>query len=866
MTLKHLFFEVADLPDEAAQRARLLELGATPEQLAQVLDLCARERRRSGTRFSQPVAAAVARLDANELHSGDRLGPWLLAEPLGEGGMGRVFVVQRADGLYQQKAALKLLRGAAPPELLARERQILATLEHPHIARLLDGGSTPRGQPYFVMAFVEGQTLDAWAAAAPLAQRLAVIEQLAGALDFAHRHLIVHCDLKPANVLVNEAGHATLLDFGIARLEQDGDAGPHALTPHYAAPEQVGGEPLTSATDVFGLGKLAEALLDGAPRAREWRALVAKACHPDPAQRYPSALALVDDLRRWRAHRPLQALPATPGYRAAKALRRQWPAWLVGSAAVMMGAGFTWQLAHSRDRARLEAQTSQQTADFVVGLFQGANPMEGGRPDLPVSELLDRGRERLTRELADQPELRGRLQGVLAKVYRNIGKPKDALPLAEAAASAPYADPLDRANALAELARTQARSSGVERAIATAEQALRLREQHGQGQPNLVGESHHQLLVLKSDARRFEEAEQHGQRALESLNRHAPDDLEQQATLQANLGRLYLFAGLPAQAEAPMRRALQMREQLHGEGHAQTLHTATNLAAVLHDLLRLDESEAMLRRLIEQRRALHGPDSDLVMQVQRELAYVLLDADRPQEGQALMQEVLATALRANGAQSGQMANALRSLAELQAASGDVAAAEASFADAAQRGDGKALAGRNQVRLRRAWAQLLLDAERLAEADAVLAPALAYVREKAKPGEGDRIETEALAAELSLRRGDPMPARTLLAALAAEPAATGAAARPARVEALLLRLRALASSDAEAAPLHAQAWLLAARTLGPGDPRLAPIRLSQAESLLRAGKPAEAAPLLATLRQHAARLPARHPLRRRIEAL
>ncbi|MFN3305250.1 MAG: hypothetical protein ACK44A_16250, partial [Roseateles sp.] len=145
-TVKDLFLAVADLPDAARQRARLQALGATPAQCERVLAMCERERRGTPTRFSAPVAAALGQLAGSELQPGDRLGPWRLTGELGEGGMGRVFAAERADGLYQQRAAIKLLRGQAPAELLARERQILATLEHPHIARLLDGGTTPAGR------------------------------------------------------------------------------------------------------------------------------------------------------------------------------------------------------------------------------------------------------------------------------------------------------------------------------------------------------------------------------------------------------------------------------------------------------------------------------------------------------------------------------------------------------------------------------------------------------------------------------------------------------------------------------------------------------------------------------------------------
>ncbi|MBN8506220.1 MAG: serine/threonine protein kinase, partial [Burkholderiales bacterium] len=711
MTLKELFFEVADLPDEAAQRARLAELGASDEQIEQVLDLCRRERDRlptTPTRFSLPVQAAAARLAGNELQSGDRLGPWLLKQPLGEGGMGRVFLAERADGLYQQRVAVKLLRGAAPPELLARERQILATLEHPHIARLLDGGATPRGRPYLVMAFVEGQTLDRWAATASLARKLALIEQIAGALDHAHRHLVVHCDLKPANVMVSAEGHAVLLDFGIAQLERETQGGAiQGLTPHYASPEQLRGEPLSSATDIFGLGKLIEPLLAGAPREREWRAIVSRACAAEPSQRYPSALALVDDLRRWQQHRPVQALPRTPGYVAARLLRRQWPAWLAGAAALAMAGGFTWQLVQARERAEREARVAAQTADYLVGLFKGASPLESGRPDLPVRELVDRGRDRLGDELKDQPALQGRLQGVLSRVYRSMGSPREALPLAQAAVAAAQAgdDRLAEADAWAELARAQANVRSLEEAVVSARRALALREAHAGPKGWEAGQSHHQLLVLLSDTREFDAAEQHGRWAAEALAREPDRDPEQSITLQANQGRMHLFAGHPAQAEPFLRQALALRTRHSGAEHASTLTTAANLAAVLHDLQRLGEAEAMLRQLLQQRSRLHGAKSQQVMETVRELGLVLLDAGRYDEALATMREALDLVTQVAGPQSSGVAGTQRYLGDIHAARGELPQAEAAYREALTLGEGKALSARTQARARQAWARL-----------------------------------------------------------------------------------------------------------------------------------------------------------------
>ena len=233
--VKTLFNEVCDLDDPAAQQQRLEALEPDPALRSRVLTMLAADRDEA-TGFSAPLAAlkaAALEAEAPELRPGDRLGAWTLSAELGHGGMGRVYLAERSDGHYRQRAAIKLLLGWSTPDALAqlaRERQILASLNHPHIARLIDGGTTPRGRPYLVMEYVDGQRIDRYCDEQGLGldARLGLFEQVCNAVAHAHRQLIVHCDIKPGNVLVGTDGRAMLLDFGIAHLDgQDGD-GPGA--------------------------------------------------------------------------------------------------------------------------------------------------------------------------------------------------------------------------------------------------------------------------------------------------------------------------------------------------------------------------------------------------------------------------------------------------------------------------------------------------------------------------------------------------------------------------------------------------------------------------------------------------------------
>lgn len=352
---KALFNALADLPDAAAQWQALQAADADEALRNDVWALL--QAHRQATRISAPIAAMSRdwQPPAEPLAAGDRLGPWVLCGDLGEGGMGRVMRAERADGAYAQQVAIKLLRGHANTEALARltrERQILAGLRHPHIARLLDGGSTPAGQPYLVMELVDGAPIDRWCDehGSDFAARLALFGPVCEAVAHAHARLVVHCDIKPSNVLVDTDGQVRLLDFGIARLTQGDtpDATP-ALTPAYASPEQLAGATPGTASDIYSLGRLLELLvagcLPGGLRGRALQAVIAKALADDPTARYATVGDLLADLHRLRQARPVRAWPPGPGrrrYVAALALQRHWLALLAVTGALVMAGAFTW--------------------------------------------------------------------------------------------------------------------------------------------------------------------------------------------------------------------------------------------------------------------------------------------------------------------------------------------------------------------------------------------------------------------------------------------------------------------------------------------------------------------------------------------
>jgi tetratricopeptide (TPR) repeat protein len=434
-------------------------------------------------------------------HAGKAVGPWRLVRLLGQGGMGTVWLAEReADG-FTQRAALKLMReglgGAGWQRRFRTERRILAALDHPGIARLVDGGATQDGEPYFALEYVEGAPLGAWCDARRLSLHARVDRFLAvcEAVSHAHARLVVHRDLKPGNLLVTDEGQVKLLDFGIAKL-LDADTGEgdatamHArlFTPGYAAPEQRRGEPAGTAADVFALGVLLCELLCGrsptldeagvqraderdppppsellaatsdavrtaiardrgtdcARLRRQLRgdldAIVARTLRLRPGDRYASVEALAEDLRRWQAHRPVLARRGSRRYRAARFLRRHGIATAFGAlaaTALVLGTSLAlWQAREAglqRDAATAQAKTAEAALGFMTGVFEQADPEHALGDALTARELLDRGARQVRYELADRPEVRAPLLRALGRAYLGLDQTTAAMPLLEEA-------------------------------------------------------------------------------------------------------------------------------------------------------------------------------------------------------------------------------------------------------------------------------------------------------------------------------------------------------------------------------------------------------------------------------------------------
>jgi len=493
--------KVFDLSQEDSQKVLDTLLGGDPELrgLAEALLTADRALLESSDGMAAFLSSGVAAdyLSNAGAESLDRgligalVGPYRIDREIGRGGMGRVYRAERADGQFEQTVAIKVLkRGVDTDEVLRRflrERQILAKLEHPNIARLLDGGATEDGRPFLAMEFVEGVSITEWCRErnVSLTERLDLFVSICAAVQYAHRHLVVHRDLKPGNVLVTKEGNPKLLDFGIARLLGDETGSEEAqgnkltrldslpLTPAYAAPEQLRGEDATTATDVYGLGMILYELLVGrrpyevkgrsleelrrqalerdptspsrassVGRLRralqgDLDAIVLTALATDPTRRYGSVEAYMEDLRRYRTHLPVRARRPSRIYRIRKLARRHAAAFAAGATLLALLVAYAGTTAvmldrqrRERERAEIAARRAQRIQTFLTEMLTSAGPARLGEgteqvgssgPDPRVRDVLDRSADRAESELADDLPVLGAVEQAIGETYFALG-------------------------------------------------------------------------------------------------------------------------------------------------------------------------------------------------------------------------------------------------------------------------------------------------------------------------------------------------------------------------------------------------------------------------------------------------------------
>ncbi|MEL7447868.1 MAG: serine/threonine-protein kinase [Pseudomonadota bacterium] len=626
--LQQLFHQALDLPEDERASFVAQACGEDAELLSELQAMLAGEKASANALTGVIAGVAQDAADASlNTRAGQRLGAYRILEKIAQGGMGAVYSAERADDAFQQKVAVKILASGLPGDEAARrflaERQILASLNHPNIARLLDGGTTPDDLPYLVMEYIEGEDIVTWCNSLRLSlrERLALFCDICAAIQFAHRNLIVHRDVKPSNIMVTADGVPKLLDFGIAKLLDPDKTGAMQLTkanqrmmtPEFASPEQVKGEPMTTATDVYSLGVLLYVMLAGRtpfeisktgplelPKAiceqtptkpssairgdrdaarerkgtpdkivRQLRGdldtIVLTAIRKQPDRRYATVAALADDVRRHLDGLPVQARPDDWGYLAAKFVRRHrvgvaaTVAVLTGAAA--FGAYHTAQLTAERDRATLEAAKAEQVADFVKGLFDVSDPGQSRGETITARELLEQGAVNVNNELADQPLVQATLMHTIGDVYARLGLYDESEPLLR--------------------------------------QALTLRESQ-------LGDSHRDVAI--------------------SLRR---------------LAWVVYLKGELDEAETLYRRALALDRELLGDNHVEVARSLDRLGHALYGKGDYDAAEALYREALAVQRELAEPDYDAFAKTLHDLGQVRELKGALDEAEALFREALA---------------------------------------------------------------------------------------------------------------------------------------------------------------------------------------------------------------------------------
>ena len=906
------FEELADL-EESARRARLGELHAADPELARaVADLLAADSAAGESFLGAAVAGFAPALlqealgeaaaAAPEGHlAGTLVGPYRLRALLGRGGMGEVWEAERADGQFEQVVALKLLKrgmdSAAIVERFLRERQILARLEHPNIARLLDGGVAADGRPYLVLERVEGEPIHQWCRRrdSPLAVRLRLLIAVCEAVDAAHRNLIVHRDLKPSNILVDAAGRVKLLDFGIAKLLTDTDgleADPtrmeeRVLTPAYAAPEQILGQPVTTATDVYALGVVLYELLAGRlPHRRDTgsaaglaeeveretlvrpsrvaaargdaRLLVGdldtialKALARDPGRRYGGAAALAEDLQRHLDGRPVLARPDRLGYRVGKFVGRHRV--VVGAAAVVLVVlvgGMVVALSQARI-ARLEAAKATAIQKFVFGLFEVnrvRNPDGAKARQTTAEELLKLAATELEKEgptTAAQREVHADLVATIADLLADLGLNAEAVSLlTELVQDLERRTPDSRlAKALVDRGVSANLVGRAEEARADFERALAILDGLGDRTSVLRGWALYNLGQYHWGATGPKDGkdEELFRAAIAVLTPHGPT--HELANAHYGLGRVLESRGEPEAAKPAFRAGIEVAAAAPGIARtvvAGGYQQLSRVQAATEEFAGAEESILKAMAVFEE---FAGKEHRLTFEAENDLGRLLDATDRPVEALGHLERALADR-RARLGPTHPSAIATRlALAQARLHAGDIENALAAAAELERDVTAEARLVRDRGGAA-AWihACALLAAGRVDEAQSALERARGLLLERFGKTSPWMLEADFLAAEVALARRSPRDAQESLAAVAAGlagPAAT--AARRARLEVTRSAL-ALAEGDRRAAgEAAAKAMAIAAHEPGRAYRRLSEAAAwrALAVSAERGGQDAEA---------------------------
>jgi serine/threonine protein kinase/tetratricopeptide (TPR) repeat protein len=858
--IQDLFDQLADVG--IAERAAHLDksCGGDAELRLSVTSLLDLDRRREDPLLNAIGAAAESLLeDHRDRLIGTRVGPYRVVSILGHGGMSTVYRGERDDSQYQQTVAIKVLQHAAlHPRLRSRlhsERHILATLDHSSIARLIDSGDLEDGTPYLVMEHVDGESIDDYCDSRTLfiRERIELFIAVCAAVHYAHRNLVVHRDIKASNIFVTHDGTPKLLDFGIAKLlapESLSHTLPvtrlqeRILTPENAAPEQVLGRPITTATDIYALGVLLYQLLTGrspyrllsysqlqleraicmddpvrpsqmvvsklkgendADRSRisdrrglspqrlrtrlsgDLDAIVAMAMRKEPDRRYPSVEAFADDLQRHLLGQPVRARHGDWRYNSAKFLRRNVFA-VVGAAAVFVGlvaiAGVTlWQnhrIGLARDATAQERDRAQQVSAFLVDVFSQADPFNAQGREVTAKDLLDRGAEKITGNTNLQPEVRAQLLESIGLAYRRQGLNERAIPLFE--------------------------------------QAVAIRREERPPDNRNLAAALADLARALTDAGHLVSAEGYLQQAIALLqNSDAPTTAET-AEILVQYGHFLLnVKSDPERAKKQFGDALAIYRNIPGDQHlaiASTLSALASAAIWSGDYLLSEQYQREALNLFRATVSRNHPDHAVAL---ASLGYILTQRGKYAEAEQTLNEALEIERNVFGSDNQRIASIEADLGALYQREGDPIRAMASTQDALRITTNRLGASHYMTGYYLdSLADLYFKANNLDAAENHARQALAVYAQSLPARHLFVAATRQLLGEVLLRRGQLAPAETeLRAALDIELALAGPGNwRTARTEASLGWILIAENKAAEGEPLLQAAQRKLLTTLGP----------------------------------------------------
>ena len=740
-SLRHWFESALDQPLSERQ-AWLTQHCADTVMRVRVRALLAAHTEAATGLLDVPVVSVIDALhdDADtappESLVGTRIGAFRLLRPLGQGGMATVFLAEREDVDFRQRVAVKLLRRGLysdfEQQLFTRERRTLATLSHPDIARLIDGGVTDSGIPYLVMDYIDGVPITRYATERQLdlRARLVLFHHVCQAVAAAHRQLVVHRDLKPANIIVTHAGEAKLLDFGIAKLlddnGEDGDNDPaiSALTPGYAAPEQYAGGPISTATDVYALGVLLHELLlgerpastDAQPPSRrvagtdpaplplpashaqlhsalrgDLDCILRKTLAVDPECRYPSAGALAAETLRYLRNEPIMARPQSAAYRMQKFVQRhRGGVSIVAMLALAVLTSLTvavWQAqvarteaSHARTQAVVamrEAQRANAVRDLLVQLFENERP-GGARQALPdTATLLQRGAERARKDLSATPALQAEMLVLIGRIHDQLSRFDDARPLlVQAVAIArrlPAQEQGTLAEALSQLGQLDLSEKRYAQALPHLQEALTLQQRiDPKGLATALTLHRRALLYSETDQHAAAIADFRAALAIRQTRLRPRDPRLIQS--HGALGLAYVHAHQPEQAMPWLQSALSLARQVHGDVHEETARRLSNLGISLLALGRHEEAERAFAEAVAIDRQVYASPNAAAAPHVHNLGNAQLALGRLDEAEASLRESLAIEQAIRNQATPGPGFALAKLARIQEWRGDLAGA------------------------------------------------------------------------------------------------------------------------------------------------------------------------------------------------